>query len=58
MALFGADLLFPGRHGQSGLLFMFAAIVTSLVCVFAEMISACALVSGVPFCPTLQAWRH
>ncbi len=46
VALLGADLMFPGRHGKCGLLFMFAAIVTSLVCVFVEMFSACALISG------------
>ena len=46
VALFGADLLFPGRHGKSGLLFMFAAVVTSLICLFVEMLSACALISG------------
>ncbi|CAL5221232.1 g3384 [Coccomyxa viridis] len=46
VALLGADLLFPGRHGQSGLLYMFAAIVTSLLCTFAEMFAACALISG------------
>lgn len=46
VALLGADLLVPGRHGQSGLLFMFAAIVTSLLCVFAEMYTGCALISG------------
>ena len=36
----------PGRHGKSGLLFMFAAVVTSLICLFVEMLSACALISG------------
>ena len=46
VALFGADLLLPGRHGKSGLLFMFAAVVTSLICLFVEMLSACALISG------------
>ena len=46
VALLGADLLLPGRHGQSGLLFMFAAILTSLLCTFAEMFAACALISG------------
>ena len=46
VALFGADLLFPGRHGKSGLLFIFAAVVTSLICLFVEMLSACALISG------------
>ena len=46
VALLGADLLFPGRHGQSGLLFMFAAIVTSLLCLFAELYTGCALISG------------
>lgn len=46
VAIFGADLLSPGRHGKSGLLFMFAAVVTSLICLFVEMLSACALILG------------
>ncbi len=50
VAVFGSDMLSPGRHGESGLIYLFAAILTSLVCVFVEMLSACALVSGTPTC--------
>ena len=50
VAVFGSDMLSPGRHGESGLIYLFAAILTSLVCVFVEMLSACALVSGMPTC--------
>lgn len=46
VALLGSDLLHPGSHGETGLIFMFAAIVTSLICVIVEMLCACTLISG------------
>ena len=58
VAVFGSDMLSPGRHGESGLIYLFAAILTSLVCVFVEMLSACALVSGTPTCVHPQPFKY
>ncbi len=47
MALLGKEILWPGRHGEAGLIFMYGAICASLVGLFAQLLSATALVTGV-----------
>lgn len=46
VALLGKEIIWPGRHGDVGLVFMFSAICTSLIGLFAQLLSATALVTG------------
>ena len=48
VALLGSDQLWPGSCGRVGLLYLFASICTSLLLLLAEMLAACALISGHP----------
>jgi hypothetical protein len=46
VAVMGKDALWPGRHGDVGLLWMFASICASLMGLLVELLSATALVTG------------
>ena len=48
VALLGEEIVWPGRHGDVGLVFMYGAICASLIGLLTQLLSATALVTGMP----------
>lgn len=46
VAVLGKEILWPGRHGDVGLIYMYGAICISLIALLAQLLSATALVTG------------
>ncbi|CAL8468414.1 g7954 [Coccomyxa elongata] len=46
VAVLGKEIIWPGRHGDVGLIYMYGAICTSLVALLAQLLSATALVTA------------
>ncbi len=46
VAVLGKEIIWPGRHGDVGLVYMYGAVCTSLVALLAQLLSGTAMVTG------------